>query len=176
MRKEDKDIIIAQIADTVKNYSCFYLVETAGLNAEKTSDLRACNKADIKLLVVKNTLLHKALESLENAETYSELYPSLKGSTSIMFSNVGNAPAKLIKEVLKKDKDATLPRFKAAYVEETVYVGAEQLDTLANIKSKNELIADVVAMLEGPVQGVISALDAGTTIHGLLDAIEEKNA
>ncbi len=110
MRKEDKDIIIAQIADTVKNYSCFYLVETAGLNAEKTSDLRrACNKADIKLLVVKNTLLHKALESLENAETYSELYPSLKGSTSIMFSNVGNAPAKLIKEVLKKDKDATLP-------------------------------------------------------------------
>ena len=173
MRKEDKDIIIAQIADTVKNYSCFYLVETAGLNAEKTSDLRrACNKADIKLLVVKNTLLHKALESLENAETYSELYPSLKGSTSIMFSNVGNAPAKLI----KKDKDATLPRFKAAYVEETVYVGAEQLDTLANIKSKNELIADVVAMLEGPVQGVISALDAGTTIHGLLDAIEEKNA
>lgn len=177
MRKEDKDIIIAQIADTVKNYSCFYLVETAGLNAEKTSDLRrACNKADIKLLVVKNTLLHKALESLENAETYSELYPSLKDSTSIMFSNVGNAPAKLIKEVLKKDKDATLPRFKAAYVEETVYVGAEQLDTLANIKSKNELIADVVAMLEGPVQGVISALDAGTTIHGLLDAIEEKNA
>lgn len=177
MRKEDKDIIIAQIADTVKNYSCFYLVETAGLNAEKTSDLRrACNKADIKLLVVKNTLLHKALESLENAETYSELYPSLKGSTSIMFSNVGNAPAKLIKEVLKKDKDATLPRFKAAYVEETVYVGDEQLDTLANIKSKNELIADVVAMLEGPVQGVISALDAGTTIHGLLDAIEEKNA
>ena len=108
MKKEDKAIIIEKIADTIKQYSCFYLVETAGLNAEKTSDLRrACNKADIKLLVVKNTLLHKALESLD--QDYSEIYPALKEATSIMFSNVGNAPAKLIKDVLKKDKDAKLP-------------------------------------------------------------------
>lgn len=175
MRKEDKEIIINKIAETLKQFSCFYLVETAGLDAEKTSSLRrACNKADIKLVVVKNTLLHKALESLEG--DYSELYPALKGATSLMLSNVGNAPAKLIKEILKADKEATLPALKAAYVEETVYVGADQLDALASIKSKSELIADVVAMLEGPVNEVLSALDAGTAIHGLLDAIEEKNA
>lgn len=176
MRKEDKAIIIENIANTLKEYSCFYLVETAGLNAEKTSELRrACNKADIKLMVVKNKLLHKALESLEG--DFSELYPSLKESTSIMFSNTGNAPAKLIKEVLKKEKDATLPRFKAAYVEETIYVGAENLDTLATIKSKNELIADVIALLQSPAKNVVSALTSGgTKLHGILETLSNKEA
>ncbi len=174
MKKEDKGIIIDQIAETLKQYNCFYLVETAGLNAEKTSDLRrACSKAEIKLMVVKNTLLHKALESLEG--DYSELYPCLKESTSIMFSNVGNAPAKLIKEVLKKEKDAKLPLLKGAYVEETVYVGADQLDTLASIKSKNELIADVVALLQSPAKNVISALTSGgTKLHGILETLSNK--
>lgn len=176
MRKEDKAIIIENIANTLKEYSCFYLVETAGLNAEKTSELRrACNKADIKLMVVKNKLLHKALESLEG--DFSELYPCLKESTSIMFSNTGNAPAKLIKEVLKKEKDATLPRFKAAYVEETIYVGAENLDTLATIKSKNELIADVIALLQSPAKNVVSALTSGgTKLHGILETLSNKEA
>lgn len=174
MRKEDKAIIIDKIADTLKQYSCFYLVETAGLNAEKTSDLRrACNAADIKLLVVKNTLLHKALEKIEG--DYSELYPCLEGATSVMFSNVGNAPAKLIKDVLKKNKDAALPRLKAAYVEETVYVGADQLDTLASIKSKNELIADVIALLQSPAKNVVSALTSGgTKLHGILETLSKK--
>ena len=174
MKKEDKAIIIDQIADTLKQYSCFYLVETAGLDAEKTSDLRrACNKADIKLLVVKNTLLHKALESLD--QDYSEIYPALKGATSVMFSNGGNAPAKLIKDVLKKDKEAKLPLLKAAYVEETVYLGADQLDTLASIKSKNELIADVVALLQSPAKNVVSALTSGgTKLHGILETLSNK--
>ena len=167
MRKEDKAIIIDKIADTLKQYSCFYLVETAGLNAEKTS------AADIKLLVVKNTLLHKALEKIEG--DYSELYPCLEGATSVMFSNVGNAPAKLIKDVLKKNKDAALPRLKAAYVEETVYVGADQLDTLASIKSKNELIADVIALLQSPAKNVVSALTSGgTKLHGILETLSNK--
>lgn len=172
MKKEDKAIIIDQIAATLKEYSCFYLAETAGLNAEKTSQLRAaCFKADIKLMVVKNTLLHKALESLDG--DYSELYPVLKGSTSIMFSNVGNAPAKLIKSLVKKDE--TLPRFKAAYVEETIYVGEDQLETLANIKSKNELIADVVALLQSPAKNVISALQSGgSKLHGILETLSKK--
>ncbi len=172
MRKEDKALIIEQIANTLKEYSCFYLTETAGLNAEKTSELRrACNKADIKLMVVKNTMLHKALESLEG--DYSELYPSLAGSTSVMFSNTGNAPAKLIKGFLKKDE--TLPRFKAAYVEETVYVGADQLETLAHIKSKNELIADVIALLQSPAKNVVSALTSGgTKLHGILETLSKK--
>lgn len=172
MKKEDKAIIIDQIADTLKEYSCFYLAETAGLNAEKTSQLRAaCFKADVKLMVVKNTLLHKALESLDG--DYSELYPVLKGSTSVMFSNVGNAPAKLIKSLVNKDQ--TLPRFKAAYVEETIYVGEDQLETLANIKSKNELIADVVALLQSPAKNVISALQSGgNKLHGILETLSKK--
>ncbi len=172
MKKEDKAIVIDRIAETIKGYSCFYLAETAGLDAAKTSDLRrACAKADIKLMVVKNTLLHKALESLEG--DYSELYSSLEGPTSILCSNVGNAPAKLIKELTKKD--STLPRFKAAYVEETIYVGADQLDTLVAIKSKNELIADVIALLQSPAKNVISALSSGgNKLHGILETLSKK--
>ncbi|WP_300805278.1 50S ribosomal protein L10 [uncultured Duncaniella sp.] len=174
MKKEDKIIAIQNIAKTISEYSCFYLVETAGLNAEKTTALRrACNKADIKLMVVKNKLLHKALEGLEG--DYSELYDVLHGSTSLMLSNVGNAPAKLIKECLKAEKDATLPRFKAAYVEETVYVGADQLSTLEAIKSKNELIADVIALLQSPAKNVVSALTSGgTKLHGILETLSKK--
>ncbi|MCC8175245.1 MAG: 50S ribosomal protein L10 [Bacteroidales bacterium] len=172
MKKEDKAIIIDKIADTLKEYSCFYLTETAGLDAEKTSALRrACFKADIKLMVVKNTLLHKALEKMEG--DFEELYPVLKQSTSIMCCNTGNAPAKLIKDFVKKGD--TLPRLKAAYVEETIYVGEDQLETLANIKSKNELIADVVALLQSPAKNVISGLQSGATkLHGILETLSKK--
>ena len=176
MKKEDKGRIIQEIAETIKAYNGFYLVETAGLNAEKTSELRrACFNADIKLMVVKNTLLHKALESLEG--DYSELYGALHGSTSLMLANVGNAPAKLIKEIRKADKDATLPRLKAAYVEETVYMGEDQLDALCAIKSKNELIADVIALLQSPAKNVVSALTSGgTKLHGILETLSKKEA
>ncbi|MCM1036060.1 MAG: 50S ribosomal protein L10 [Bacteroides sp.] len=172
MKKEDKALVIENIAKTISEYNGFYLVETAGLDAEKTSALRrACFKADVKLLVVKNTLLHKALETLEG--DYSELYPTLKGSTSIMCTNVGNAPAKLLKDFVQKGD--TLPALKAAYVEETVYVGADQLDALASIKSKNELIADVVALLQSPAKNVVSALQSGATkLHGILETLSTK--
>ena len=174
MKKEDKATVIAQIAETIKSYSGFYLVETAGLDAEKTSAFRrACFGADVKLMVVKNTLLHKALESLEG--DYSELYPALKGSTSLMCTNVGTAPAKLLKDFVKKGD--TLPALKAAYVEETVYMGADQLDALAAIKSKNELIADVVALLQSPAKNVISALTSGgSKLHGILETLSKKEA
>ena len=174
MRKEDKAVIIEQIAATLREFPDFFLVETAGLNAEKTSALRrACAKADVKLIVVKNTLLHKALEQLDG--DYSELYPSLAGPTSIMCTTVANAPAKLIKDFVKKDDK--LPVLKAAYVEETVYVGADQLDTLATIKSKNELIADVVALLQSPAKNVVSALTSGgTKLHGILETLSNKEA
>ncbi|WP_300614426.1 50S ribosomal protein L10 [uncultured Duncaniella sp.] len=176
MKKEDKIIAIENIAKTLQEYSCFYLTETAGLDAEKTTALRrACNKADIKLMVVKNTLLHKALESLEG--DYSELYGALHGSTSLMLANVGNAPAKLIKDIRKADKEATLPRLKAAYVEETIYMGEDQLDALVAIKSKNELIADVVALLQSPAKNVISALSSGgNKLHGILETLSKKEA
>ncbi len=172
MKKEDKAVIIKQIADTISSYNGFYLVETAGLNAEKTQALRAaCFKADIKLLVVKNTLLHKALESLEG--DYTELCGALKGSTSLMCTNVGNAPAKLLKDFVKKG-DA-LPLLKGAYVEETVYLGADQLDALASIKSKNELIGEVVTLLQSPAKNVISALQSGGgKLHGILETLSNK--
>ena len=174
MKKEEKGLIISKIAETIKEYGCFYLVETAGLDAEKTSALRReCFKNDIKLMVVKNTLLHKALETLDG--NYEELYPALKGASSLMCANVGNAPAKLLKSFRKKDD--VLPRLKAAYVEETIYVGEDQLETLANIKSKNELIADVVALLQSPAKNVISALQSGgNTIHGILETPSKKEA
>lgn len=172
MKKEDKGLVIEKIAQTIKQYNGFYLVETAGLDAEKTSALRrACFGADVKLMVVKNKLLHKALESLEG--DYTELYPALKGSTSLMCTNVGNAPAKLLKDFVKKGD--TLPALKGAYVEETVYLGADQLDALASIKSKNELIADVVALLQSPAKNVVSALQSGATkLHGILETLSNK--
>ncbi len=172
MKKEDKAIIIREIEETIKAYNGFYLVETAGLDAEKTSELRrACFNADIKLVVVKNKLLRKALENLEG--DYSELYPALKESTSLMCTNVGNAPAKLLKDFVKKG-DA-LPLLKGAYVEETVYLGADQLDALASIKSKNELIADVVALLQSPAKNVVSALQSGgSKLHGILETLSKK--
>lgn len=174
MKKEDKGLIIAKITEILKEYPNFYLVETAGLNAEKTSELRrACAKEQIKLVVVKNTLLHKVLEQLEG--DYSELYPALAGPTSLMCTQVANAPAKLIKNFVKKDE--TLPALKAAYVEETVYFGADQLETLATIKSKNELIADVVALLQSPAKNVVSALQSGgSKLHGILETLSQKEA
>jgi large subunit ribosomal protein L10 len=170
MRKEDKNTIIEQIAATVQEYGHFYLVDTTAMNAAVTTDLRrACFKADIKLLVVKNTLLHKALESLDT--DYSPLYDSLKGTTAVMFSNTANLPAKLIKE---KSKDG-IPGLKAAYAEESFYIGINQLDVLVNIKSKNEVIADVIALLQSPAKNVISALQSGGNIlHGVLKTLGEK--
>lgn len=171
MKKEDKTLVIENIKAALQEYPSFYLVETAGLNAEKTSALRrACFGADIKLLVVKNTLLHKAFEELDT--DYSALYPALKESTSLMLTRVGNAPAKLLKDFVKKgDK---LPLLKAAYVEECVY-GADQIEALASIKSKNELIGDVIALLQSPAKNVISALQSGAnTIHGVLETLSKR--
>ena len=169
MRKEDKSTIIEQIAATVKEYGHFYLVDVTAMNAAATSALRRdCFKSDIKLMLVKNTLLHKALESLE--EDFSPLYGSLKGTTAVMFSNTANVPAKLLKEY----KDG-VPTLKAAYAEEGIYVGADQLEALANIKSKNEVIAEIVALLQSPAKNVISALQSGgNTLHGVLKTLGER--
>ena len=172
MKKEDKALVIDKIVETLQQYPAFYLIESAGMDAEKTSAFRrACFGKDIKLMVVKNTLLAKALVRLDG--NYSELLGTLKGSTSLMCTTVGNAPAKLLKDFVKKgDK---LPVLKAAYVEESVYVGADQLDALCAIKSKNELIADIVALLQSPAKNVVSALQsAGTTIHGVLKTLGER--
>jgi large subunit ribosomal protein L10 len=175
MKKEDKNAIIASLQEQLGQYSHFYLTSIEGLNAEKTSELRrACFKQDIKLLVAKNTLLQKALEA---KGIDAQIFEALKGNTALMLSNTGNAPAKLIKEFTKKEKnkEEAKPQLKAAYVEETVYVGAKNLDFLATIKSKNELIADLVALLQSPAKNVVSALQSGaTTIHGVLQTLGER--
>ena len=170
MRKEDKGAIISQLAEVVKQYGHFYLVDTTAMDAAATSELRRkCFKADIKMVVVKNSLLEKALMTIEGVD-YSPLFGSLKGTTAVMFSEVANAPAKLLKEY--KDGNPTL---KAAYAEEGIYVGADQLEALANIKSKNEVIADIVALLQSPAKNVISALQSGgNTIHGVLKTLGER--
>ncbi|MDD6498985.1 MAG: 50S ribosomal protein L10 [Bacteroidales bacterium] len=170
MRKEDKQLVIDQIGAQLKEYAHFYLVDVTGLNAAATSALRRkCFGAEIKMVVVKNTLLHKAFEASEI--DYSPLYGTLKGSTAIFFCNTANVPAKLIKEVSKDG----IPGLKAAYAEEGFYVGADQLDALCAIKSKNEVIAEIVGLLQSPAKNVISALQSGgQTIHGVLKTLGER--
>ena len=180
MRKEDKSTIIEQIAATVKEYGHFYLVDTTAMNAATTSMLRReCFKADIKLMVVKNTLLHKALESLE--EDFSPLFGSLKGTTAVMFStNIeaffcicslqsGNTVLSLIFNQLGRSVSNVAEHYGSCTFQRTIkrrkvfYVGADQLDALVSIKSKNEVIADIVALLQTPAKNVISALQSGGT-------------
>ena len=172
MKKEVKDTIIVDLGNKMNEYPHFYLVDIAGLNAEATSSLRRkCFKNEIKLVVVKNTLLHKAFEASDI--DFSELYGTLKGSTAVMFTTTANVPAKLL-----KDKDivkAGVPSLKAAYAEEGFYVGADKLNELASIKSKNEVIADIVALLQSPAKNVVSALQSGAgTIHGVLKTLGER--
>lgn len=173
MRKEDKSTVIQNIATTLGEYTNFYLTDIASLNAEKTSNLRReCDKQEIKLMVVKNTLLKKALEQVD--ESFSALDEALKGNTAIMFSNNANSPAKLIKS-FSKSINADIPKLKAAYVQEGFYIGAENLDMLVSIKSKNELIGDVIGLLQSPAKNVISALQSGgNTIHGVLKTLSER--
>ena len=170
MKKELKDTIIVELGQKLKEYPHFYLVDLTGLNAEKTSDLRRkCFKSEIKLEVVKNTLLQKALEASE--VDFSPLYDCLKGNTAVMFTTTANVPAKLLKEYKKEG----IPALKAAYAEESIFVGADRLEELAALKSKSELIADVVALLQSPVKNVVSALQSGAnTIHGVLKTLGER--
>ena len=170
MKKEVKDTIITELGQKLQEFPHFYLVDVAGLNAEKTSDLRRkCFKSEIKMVLVKNTLLHKAFEASDI--DFSELYGSLKGTTAVMFTNTANVPAKLLKEYAKEG----VPSLKAAYAEEGFYVGADKLDELSAIKSKNEVIAEIVALLQSPVKNVVSALQSGgNTIHGVLKTLGER--
>ena len=155
MRKEDKAIIIEQLGEKLKEYAHFYLVDVTGLNAETTSNLRRkCFASDVKMIIAKNTLLEKAFDKAD--VDYSALKPCLKGTTALFFSNVANAPAKLIKEF---GKDG-IPALKGAYAEEGFYVGAEHLATLCAIKSKNEVIGDIIGLLQSPLRNILSGLEA----------------
>jgi large subunit ribosomal protein L10 len=171
MKSSDKKVIINNLQEQIDSYSHFYLTDISGLNAENTSNLRRlCFNQNVKLVVVKNTLLRKALES--SNKNVEEIYDALKGNTSVMFTENANVPAVLIKDFSKKHKK---PVLKAAYVQESVYMGADQLEALIAVKSKNELSADVVALLQSPMNKLLSQLKSGgNIIHGVLDTLKEK--
>jgi len=171
MTREEKSLIIDDLTSQLADSSTIYLADISGLDALNTSNLRrACFKANVKLAVVKNTLLFKAMEKSD--KDFGELPEILKGNTSIMISEIGNAPAKVIKEFRKKSEK---PVLKGAYIEESVYVGDDQLDTLVDIKSKEELIGEIITILQSPAKNVISALKSGgSTISGILTTLSEK--
>ena len=176
MNREEKTIIIDSLAEKLQEYPHFYLTDTSGLNAEETSKLRkACHERQVSLMVVKNTLFIKALEKAEKAD--AELVDILKGTTAVMFCQTGNVPAKLIKE-FTKGKAEVKPALKAAFVEECVYLGAKSLEELVNLKSREELIGDIVALLQSPAKNVISALKASSAdkVAGLVKAIPGKES
>ena len=157
MRKENKGTVVEQLKGYLNEYPHFYLTNIEGLDAAKTAQLRrACNKGGIRLVVAKNTLLRRALS--ESETDFAAIYSALKGNTAIMFTTVANAPAKIIKDFAKDKKEESKLRLKAAYAE-TGFYGADQLAELVAIKSKEELIADVVALLQSPIRNVISALE-----------------
>ena len=172
MKKEVKDTIIVDLGKKLKEYPHFYLVDVTGMDAEATSSLRRkCFKSEIKLVVVKNKLLHKAFEA--SGIDFSELYGMLKGTTAVMFAAAANGPAKLLKD--KEIVKAGVPSLKAAYAEEGFYIGADKLNELASIKSKSEVIADIVALLQSPAKNVVSALQSGAgTIHGVLQTLSKR--
>ena len=173
MKKELKAQVIEQIAAQLEQTPNFYITDIAGLNAEQTTKLRrACFEAGIKLTVVKNTLFEHVIKGSDNEELKS-LIPTLCGNTAIMYTNTPNSPAKLIKKWQKTGSEK--PALKGAYVQECAFVGADKLDELVAIKSREELIGDIIALLQSPARNVISALQsAGGTIAGIVKTLEEK--
>ncbi len=171
MKKEEKTQLIETLAEKLNNVNSFYLTDISNLNVETSNKLRRlCFKRNIELNMVKNTLLKKAME--KTGKDFDSLYNALKGSTSIMFAEVANDPAKLIQEFRRTSQK---PILKGAYVQESIYLGDDQLNALVNIKSKNELIGDVIWMLQSPVRNIISALQSGSNIlSGIVKTMSDK--
>lgn len=172
MRREEKNAVIDSLAEQIKQYPHFYITDTSDLNAADTSSLRRkCFEKNIKMVVVKNTLLRKALERSDKAD-FTPIFESLKGVSSVLFTESGNVPAKLIKDFRRTNAK---PLLKAAFVEESFYVGDNQLSALVTLKTKNELIADVVAILQSPAKTVISQLQSGRNIlAGVVKTLSER--
>ncbi len=171
MTREEKNQVIDNLAQQISEAKHFYIADISELNAEDTSNLRRkCFEKDIKLVVVKNTLFRKALKKC--GDEYKELEDVLKNSTSIMFTETGNIPAKLIKE-FRKEHDK--PVLKAAFVEESIYIGDDQLSILSTIKSKEELLGDLIVLLQSPAKNVLSALQSGKSkLAGIIKTLSEK--
>ncbi|MBQ5403918.1 MAG: 50S ribosomal protein L10 [Bacteroidales bacterium] len=171
MKRIDKGSIIDSLSEKIANSQNFYLADISDLNAEATYKLRkACFEKKVTLQVVKNSLLRKAFE--KSGKQVDELLPLLNHNTSVMFSETANAPAQLIKEFRKS---ADKPVLKGAYVQESIYIGDDQLDVLSSIKSKEELLGDIIALLQSPIKNVISTLQSGQNkLTGLVKALENR--
>jgi large subunit ribosomal protein L10 len=171
MKKEQKAKEIRNLTEELSSVKNLYLTDIAGLDAVQTTALRrACFKANIKLSVVKNTLLAKAMEASD--KDFGNLHETLKGNTSLMFSELGNTPAKLIKDFRKKSEK---PILKGAYIEEAIYIGDDQIDALESIKSKEEIIGEIISILQSPAKNIISALQSGgSNISGILKTLSER--
>jgi large subunit ribosomal protein L10 len=174
MTRADKNLLIEELSQVLAERDVVYLADATGMDSTQTTNFRReCYNKGITVRVVKNTLLRKAMEQVEGKD-FSELFGTLKGQTVLMTSEVGNLPAKVIKDIRKKQE---MPLLKAAYVEAACFIGDNQLDALSSIKSKEEVIADVVALLQSPAKNVLGALQSGGhTISGLVKALEERGA
>ncbi|GGI57060.1 50S ribosomal protein L10 [Winogradskyella haliclonae] len=171
MTREEKSIVIEELTAQLADNTNIYLTDISGLNAVDTSNLRrACFKANVKLAVVKNTLLEKAMEASD--KEFGDLPTTLKGNTSVMYSETGNGPAKVIKAFRKKSEK---PLLKGAFIEESIYIGDDQLDALVEIKSREELLGEIIGLLQSPAKNVISALKSGGgTLAGIIKTLSEK--
>lgn len=178
MTREEKNQVIDRLTEQLNGSNTIYLADIAGLNAEQTGNLRRlCFSREVKLEVVKNTLLQKAMDRSE--KEFGELEDVLKGNTSMMIAEGANVPAKVIKDFLSKKKKADLekPLLKGAYVSESVYIGHDNLEALVNIKSKEELIGDIVLLLQSPAKNVISALQSGGgKLAGIMKTLSERES
>jgi len=173
MKREEKDKFIEDLDILLTENKNFYLADISGLTAEESSDLRRlCFKRDVTLKVVKNTLLKKAME--RNDSDYEEFYQTLNGNTSIMFTEIGNSPAKIIKEFRKKHNK---PILKAAIIEDCFYLGDDNLDSLVELKSKEELIGEIITLLQSPAKNLILSLQSGgNKLSGIISALKEKSS
>lgn len=171
MTREEKSQVIEELTAQLADNTNIYLTDISGLDAVATSNLRrACFKANVKLAVVKNTLLEKAMEASD--KDFGDLPTTLKGNTSVMYSETGNGPAKVIKEFRKKSEK---PVLKGAFIEESIYIGDDLLDALVDIKSREELIGEIISILQSPAKNVISALkSSGGTIAGIVKTLSER--
>ena len=171
MKKEEKHEVVLALTETIAEYGNFYITDTANLSVAKVNDIRRkCFENGIKMQVAKNKLIRKAMEA--SLGDFSEMFEVLKGSSSILFSKSANAPAKLIKQ-LRRTGDK--PVLKAAYIDSSIFIGDNQLDALVNLKSKEELVADIIALLQSPVKNVISGLQSGgNKLAGIVKKLQER--
>lgn len=173
MTRQEKTAVVAELTDKLSSTPFFYIADSSSMTVAEVTDFRRkCFEQDVEMKVVKNTLAIKAIEQLENSDSYTDIIPLLKGTSALLFTNTANVPAKILKE-FRKDNEK--PLLKGAYIDSDVFVGDDQISTLSSMKSKEDLVGDIIMLLQSPIKNVVSSLQSGgQTISGLLKALEER--